>query len=215
MLSDAARNGADQRAFATCVRCQPSYSFAAARTSRAVHLVFGKSGKLSVAFDDGFALGVAQNVLDVARSHRARGAPPRRSRLRPAPAIVAHDFGRRRQPLRLVGSQRRPAVLARNQPDPPSSGHRRSPGSRRWIRPGTSDGPRRPATSPRPCVQRGSGSRVGHWVLVECRRARFTSLTRSTCGVRKRATCGITSSSAPCRFQSSRRGGGFEPSPMR
>src|SRR5689334_14901448 len=84
---------------------------AAARTPGAVDLFLGKSGKLGVALDDGFALGVAENVFDVAKAVGRPALDLVDHALRPAPAIVAYDFGRSRQPLRLIGGQRRSAML--------------------------------------------------------------------------------------------------------
>src|ERR1700759_4022726 len=68
-----------------------------------------------------------------------------------------------------------------------------------------------PSKVTRPLDQYGSGSRSQQGYSQNSGVAR-TRLEKSTCGIRKPDTCGISSSGRPSRDQSARRAGGALPS---
>src|SRR5436853_192095 len=80
-----------------------------------IHLLLRKSGELGVAFDDGFALGVGEHVVDVVEAVWGAALDLVDHALGPTLAVVAHDLGRLRQPVRLVGRQRVTRMLAARQ----------------------------------------------------------------------------------------------------
>src|SRR6201994_5108073 len=69
-----------------------------------------------------------------------------------------------------------------------------------------------PSSVTRPLDQQGSGSRAQQGYSQNSGVAR-TRLAKSTCGILKPATCGISSSGRPSRDQSKRRAGGALLSP--
>src|SRR5437868_15027697 len=70
-----------------------------------------------------------------------------------------------------------------------------------------------PSSVTRPLDQYGSGSRSQQGYSQNSGVA-LTRAAKSTCGIEKPATCGISSSGLPSLDQSSRRGGGALPSPI-
>src|SRR5436190_24045187 len=59
-----------------------------------IHLLLRKSGELGVAFDDGFALGVGEDVVDVGETVRRAALDLVDYALGSTLAVVAHDLGR-------------------------------------------------------------------------------------------------------------------------
>ena len=175
----------------------------------------GEARLLRVAAHDRLALGVGQHRLDVVEAVRRQRLDGVDDAFRAALAVGAHDLGRLRQALGLVGAERR-ASGAR--PRPSASARQRA--SRIAC-----EAPFEPtgyigcAASPssvtRPCDQRGSGSRshIGY-----SQNSGVAAISASHVDVRDARSARHAASARsrrPGRDQSSRRGGGVAPSPTR